>query len=390
MRLPAIALAACWFAAGCAGDREGAGAADAPAAGLVEELRIDGVQHNLVPIGYLGGVAVRGDGTIALRQGQDSRVLFFAADGQTAGSFGGPGEGPGEFRGMGRMGWMADSLWVLDAGTARITLIAPDFTLARIMPVPMQARPPAADAGRIPVFPFAIPLAPHADGTFLASLDPGLLPGVPEAFRHVIVHATITADGTVGHIHARSRMPDGSSVMSASGGVASVPFVHRPLYAVGPDGSRSALAESVVEQEQAGSIRVTAFTKGDTLFTRVYPFEAVAIPQSVRDSTMTAREQDLRARNPELADAFRDQARPPTTYPPVSSLVVGNDGSIWIERPDAGGSRIYFAIAADGEPLGTVDLPRSSRLAAAERGRIWVLERDESDVESVVRYRADW
>ena len=142
MRLPAIALAACWFAAGCAGDREGAGAADAPAAGLVEELRIDGVQHNLVPIGYLGGVAVRGDGTIALRQGQDSRVLFFAADGQTAGSFGGPGEGPGEFRGMGRMGWMADSLWVLDAGTARITLIAPDFTLARIMPVPMQARPP--------------------------------------------------------------------------------------------------------------------------------------------------------------------------------------------------------------------------------------------------------
>src|SRR5690606_38703450 len=140
--------------------------------------------------------------------------------------------------------------------------------------------------------------------------------------------------------------------------------------------------------EEGASVRVSALdVRGDTLFTRVYPFDPVPIPQSVRDSTMKARESELRGRSPELADAFRDRARPPATYPPVTSLVVGSDGTIWMERPDAGGMRVYFAIAQDGEPLGTVELPRSSRLAAADRSRVWVLERDENDVESVVRYR---
>ena len=387
-RLAGLVVVASLALFGCAGESaeaEGGGGVEG-AATLEQELRIDGVEHEFVLIGYLGGVAVRDDGTIAVRQGQDNRIRFFTADGEPAGTFGGPGEGPGEFRGMGRLGWLADTLWVLDPRTARITLIGPDFTLGRIVPVPTQARPAASEAGRIPSFPFSIPLTLHADGTFLSWLDPGLLPGVPEDFRQVSVFATVTAEGLVRDIHARIRQPDGASVMSEAG-VVGVPFVHRVQYAVAPDGSRMAIAEGAGD-DAGGSVRISALDmRGDTLFSRIYPFDPVPIPQNVRDSTMTARESELRARSPELADAFRDRARPPAIYPPVTSLVVGNDGSIWIERPDTGGERVYFAIAPDGEPLGTVELPRSSRLASADRTRVWILERDENDVESVVRYR---
>ena len=41
---------------------------------LTEEMRIDGMVHNLVPIGR---VAVRTDGVIAISQNQDKLVRFF-------------------------------------------------------------------------------------------------------------------------------------------------------------------------------------------------------------------------------------------------------------------------------------------------------------------------
>lgn len=47
-------------------------------------------------------------------------------------------------------------------------------------------------------------------------------------------------------------------------------------------------------------------------------------------------------------------------------------------------------LRSDGEPIGTSVLPVSSRIAAADLGRIWVLERDELDVEGVVRYAVEW
>jgi len=42
---------------------------------------------------------------------------------------------------------------------------------------------------------------------------------------------------------------------------------------------------------------------------------------------------------------------------------------------------------AQGEPLGSVILSPTSDISVADLTTIWVLESDENDVESIVRYR---
>jgi hypothetical protein len=105
---------------------------------------------------------------------------------------------------------------------------------------------------------------------------------------------------------------------------------------------------------------------------------------------MAAHETRLRQTSPALAAAFRDGARLPPIYPPIAGLIAGRDGTVWIEQPGTQDRRTYFVVDAAGEPLGGIDLPRNSMVAAADREHIWVLERDENDVQSVVRYRVAW
>jgi hypothetical protein len=51
---------------------------------------------------------------------------------------------------------------------------------------------------------------------------------------------------------------------------------------------------------------------------------------------------------------------------------------------------VYFVLEPDGDPLGIVPLPESSRVVAATSRRIWVIEVDSLEVESVVRYQVAW
>jgi len=382
---------ACSERAGVRG-REDTGASSSDATPeRIEEVRIDGVLEDLVPIRSL---AVAPDGTIAVTQDQDGAVRFFTSSGEALGSFGRNGEGPGEFRGLNRLGWLADTLWVLDAMQARITLISPERELVRTIRTPTRAGPAPADSGRIPEFPIAIPIGIRGDGALHVMLMPGVGQPVPEPYRDATAWGIVSLSGIIGRIVSVRRPPSDAAVRLSSArgvSVASVPFTSRTHYGVSADGSRSVLAESPVEGPAAGSIDVSVFgPAGDTLLFRRYPFEGVPIPAAVADSVMSARERQLGANSPELAAAFRKGARLPRIHPPVASLIVGRDGTVWMERPGDAGRRVYFVVDSLGEPVGTIDLPRNATVSAAERGRIWVLERDENDVQSIVRYGIRW
>jgi hypothetical protein len=60
-----------------------------------QDLRIDGTNANMVQI---WAMAVNQQGTIAVTQMQDGKILLFNSKGVPLGSFGRRGEGPGEFR----------------------------------------------------------------------------------------------------------------------------------------------------------------------------------------------------------------------------------------------------------------------------------------------------
>ena len=110
-------------------------------------------------------IPVADDGTLAVVQGQDQSVRFFASDGASLGRIGGQGEGPGEFVGLGYVGWLADSLWIYDIRLKRMTILTPERELARTMRMPPEARSAPADEGRIPRSTFVHYFGPRSDGS---------------------------------------------------------------------------------------------------------------------------------------------------------------------------------------------------------------------------------
>ncbi len=71
----------------------------------------------------------RPDGSLMIADGGSREVRVFSATGEFLGSFGGSGEGPGEFRSLRRIGNAGDTLLAL--GRGRVTVAAPDLTVVR-------------------------------------------------------------------------------------------------------------------------------------------------------------------------------------------------------------------------------------------------------------------
>jgi hypothetical protein len=122
---------------------------------------------------------------------------------------------------------------------------------------------------------------------------------------------------------------------------------------------------------------------GTTIWNRSLPFEPVVLTRAAVDSVISQRPAQVQT-------ALREQARIPPVYPPVTDLLVGQDGSLWIELIVRDRMRPYLVLSAEGDVVGTTNLPERSRVAAARLDRLWVTERDDLDVESIVTYQVSW
>jgi hypothetical protein len=358
---------------------------------LVEELRIDGHQADLVPfnVSSSGAVAVAADGSVAVAQMQDHVVRYFGPGGEPLGEFGGEGRGPGEFMRNVRIGWLADTLWIHDAELERITLVTPERTLSRTIPIPPEAHPAPGDAGRVPGSPFMYPFGLKPGGLLMALVVPRADQPLPAPFREHIFFADVASDGIIAQVVAV--MPTGETqVRDGRGSTATLPFANRTVYDVSRDGRLAAFARATVDPKSP-VVSVSVFDRAaDTIFTRQYPLELVPLPEAVRDSVFDRVIAMVEARIPSLVDELRDRAGSASIYPPLQDLIVGRDGTIWVALADRDGERPYLALDPDGDPLGRVHLRARSRIAEAERDRIWVIEPDALDVESLVRYRVNW
>src|SRR5690606_14288668 len=109
---------------------------------------------------------------------------------------------------------------------------------------------------------------------------------------------------------------------------------------------------------------------------------------AVRDSMYELRSERLK--DHELLELIRDRLDETEFYPPLTEMVIGRDGTLWVGLAGQSEAVPYFALAADGAPLGRIELPAGSRVAGGDEESIWVIERDEFDVESLVRYGVTW
>jgi hypothetical protein len=355
---------------------------------LAEVTRIDGNEHALsVIVGSSQkhaprSVAVAADGTIAINQYQERLVRLFDRAGQAIGTAGRWGEGPGEFDVPGPITWLADTLWVFDQRLLRATAFSRSGEYIRSFRYPNQTEPG----------PVGGELTPRIYAPLIMPMDVSSNPvnsvlawGAPigdqpsERFEDASFVFQLTPSGVIARVIAVLRTDEAEYEYRTGR------FRNSWVYDVSRRAGRAAQARGApLKGPDAGTFDVTAVDlEGDTVFTRRLPFELVRITDQARDSAMG------RISNPLIARHVRSQPTPPY-YPPLNDLVVGDDASVWLEMWPRADGQPYVVLDSLGTEVGTALLPPGSRVAVARLDRIWAVEKDVLDVESVVEYQVAW
>ena len=357
-------------AGGTGGDASETSGGDA-AIRLVQEMRIDGNEADLVPIHT---IAVDRRGIIAVAQRQDHAVKFFDPDGVLLGAIGRAGEGPGEFADVTRLNWVADTLAIIDASLRRVTLVDSTRTFVRTVIAPGSSRADPADPENKPSFTDALPLAWYANGSFVTYAWGAGRDGIVRVSPSGVTQQVLTV------------LSDVSQSIRVGGSVVSHPFPSSPRMAVSPHGDIIVIARATIDDPNREVIQLTAMTAfGDTVYSREYPFSGEPIPQSHADSVVKARTARL---SPELAAAVRN-APLPRVFPPLANIFVAHGGAVWVQFRDRDAGRPYWLVDAAGEPIGEIVLNTNQTAATATTTHVWMLERDENDVQSIARYRIE-
>jgi hypothetical protein len=147
------------------------------------------------------------------------------------------------------------------------------------------------------------------------------------------------------------------------------------------DGGRYAIA--LVERGERAGYRVTVTrTTGDTAFDRLYTYRPVPVPKARFDSIIARR---TARGSPEQIAMWRGMSAP-SSYPPLSRVVLGRDQTTWLEEYTIEGDRRWLVLDARGEPIGRVTVPRSVQVLAASREAVWATDTDDDGLQHIVRF----
>jgi hypothetical protein len=314
------------------------------------------------PFTLISGAAFLSDSVIAVADGGTGEIHIFRPPASSSGaaellhSFGGRGDGPGEFRGIDAIGLTAAGLSVVDYAARRITHLewpSTHISTVRIEEIGRVSRGP----GRPPV---GRGLSPDG-GTIVEIQERGLLGPVDEGkvIIDTIAYVRVTADGALADVLARIphfalfAVPDGSRYYYGE-----APFSVRPSFSAG--GSVAAMGAGtepsvwVVDLQSGHLTRIEwAETKAPVSTADVERMRSFGIPGG-------------RA----LSDRFLRDAPFPEEFPSYMRVLVDQDERVWVmeyqrpwERADLGSRWRIFDVAQD--TWFSVDLPRGfSPLAA--------------------------
>jgi hypothetical protein len=368
---------------------------------LVRDMKYVEPAGGFVPI---AGASTARDGRIAVIQAQDHRVLVYPASGGSAKVIGRRGAGPGEFIGLNRVGWTADSLWVFDPAAARLTVFRPDGVRLRTVSL---ASPGVSSAARTFVAgrPFRVlVLAVAANGALLGELRYlGNGGGTSDFVRLSPTGEVESRIAQVARGVERIAIDNGGRLFHLS-----VPLAWPTIVLADPLESRLGYVRQPGSSGDDVDVEVSLFdatgVRSVAAFLRIAPR---ALPPGARDAAITRLLAGLDKPtvlspnapakagapllNPEAKRVAEQQLRTtvPKHYAPVTAALVGVDGSLWLEQDDHGVAVTYVVLNRDGARRFSVRLGRHQELLAASLDRVWISELDADDVPSLVRYRVN-
>ena len=365
-----------WIAVAAAA--QATGAQSAPSATLRLEMRIDGNEDHVM-FSFIRDLVPMPDGSVVVAEPREQRLRHFGADGSVRGTFGRSGAGPGEYRSIGGIGQLGDSIWVRDLALRRTTWLSLD---GRVLGSPRwdldeNARP---GTGFVPTGYLRSGAAWGVPTASPATVADESLP------RRIELLSSSGAErlGTLAIVpsqHERYRLQDGPSFIFGT-----QPFADAPLVVGSGATDRILIVDRRSVHAAARAIPVTAISRGgDTLWTTRVPYVPRAIARTVRDSVVR-RVHRLVARDGATEAQVRALLHLPAHYPPVTDAFEDADGRLWLRREDNGPRVTYQRLSAAGRLDLELTVPSSLRVRAARGEKVWVISADEDGVPSIERY----
>jgi hypothetical protein len=342
---------------------------------LQEELRIGSVDAaGPAAFGQIKGLQVLADGRIAVLDAMAKEIRIFDSSGQHLATFGGDGEGPGEFREP--FGLMQDDngrLWVPDHRVGRMSVVDAESGFLESFRYIVLA------------YGFVWDGSMTLDGHILKpsiTLDPPRKNVLRVYDRAMTPTDSLPLPDTPPYDRTN---PPGAFYWEAPGG-GGYGYVGIPGY---PFGVQLLDPRGGVWSTERGDYgyRVKYWHPGgDTLLVVESQRPPVAIPSSERDSLVAALRERLRQRGA----ADQDWSKVPQVRPAVMSMFLSDEGDLWVETPTASQTTFYDHYDRSGGYLGSVEsrLKRVSGLRPIVRGdQLWAVVADDLDVQYVVRAR---
>jgi hypothetical protein len=302
-------------------------------------------------------------------------MLLFSPAGSLLKTVGGSGSGPGEFRSVTQHGSDGNHWWFFDASLRRLTVLdqAGSLVATETVDVPQAM----------------------ADKYFLASPI-----GVSQGGSRLLLalersgsRALLMSDKTGNARVLLNLEPDPSGIPIRSGNYVSrvrIPFQHRPMWKASSDGAYFAMVRDTMVTPTRGLILVDVVST-DKPTRRIISeaFTGVRITKTAFDSAvadiLVTQQRGMRdAAQTALRNLPPD--RRPKVVPPVSEILFGQDGTLWLRHPatENGTPWSFYSIA--GTKLGTTVLPHGFRLFSARRGQVWGFTRDSLGFRDITRY----
>jgi hypothetical protein len=322
---------------------------------------------------------------IYARLPSEARILVLDPDGKFVRHIGREGEGPGEFQLAKGHGFVGDTLWVTNWPTPRTSLFRKDGTHLSTFRSPV-------DIGRRLSAPAGITglLAGGRAYTMIEALTLGT------DGRDVMPVLVGTRDMKTVDTIATIPNPRGLYI-SSIGSWSFDPIPSSPIVAVSPNGETLAVAEWDRSRPETVTLRIVN-PNGSERLRRQLQLPARPIPARVRDSLLTTalgkarpqldgarrKGQQLPASNERLVEQGLDL---PTHYSPIRTLVLGIDGTIWLERFGEGRTGDWLVLDRTGTPVFRVQLPPTLEVQQASATDVWGTDRDELDVSYLVRMK---
>jgi hypothetical protein len=304
-----------------------------------------------------------------------------------------PGRGPGEFGAISRMGFRGDTTWITDGGNNRVVFFDRDGKLVgTVRPIGVSGS--LSEKGVL-ILEGILP-----DGSLLVRLWRTILAWESGGPYAILFRFPRTKLGKPGLLPSAERIDSTIFVRPSlrqaknMDRIAQPPWDDSDLEDIAPNGTIIVDLTRVPEQSNRARTFHLRVQEGSRVITDTsIAYDAVPITDSLISEAWNAARADLGdvlKRWPSEMDARRDFEKAlyrPQHLPPVRTLLVGNDSTIWLERPAASRNALWEVYDLHARLLGRFETPRAFQGLTASGTAIWGKELNEDGAWSIVRYR---